>query len=113
MVFKIYIGVPIITMQSTTKNGASKIVPTLQLGAGVVTTRAHTHWVVTEYGSVNLWGLNTQQRAGALISIAHPKHREALLKEAFKTFNTDVENLVMPPLKHRMTSGKVNKSKDD
>ncbi len=95
-------------MRSTTKNGLSKIVPFLQHGAGVVTTRAHTHWVVTEYGSVNLWGLNTQQRASALISISHPTHRPALYKAAYDQFKVDVEHLHLPPLIHRMTSGKIN-----
>lgn len=80
------------------------------MGAGVVTTRAHTHWVVTEYGAVNLWGMNTQQRASALIGIAHPMHREQLLKEAFKLFGVNVENLVLPKLIHRMTSGTIRKN---
>ena len=51
-------------------------------GAGVVTTRAHVHYVVTEFGHVNLFGKNLRQRAHALISIAHPDHREQLEKDA-------------------------------
>ena len=52
------------------------------IGGGVVTTRAHVHYIVTEYGVVNLFGKNLRQRAHALISIAHPSHREDLEREA-------------------------------
>jgi acyl-CoA hydrolase len=52
----------------------------------VTTTRAHVHYVVTEYGVVNLFGKNCQQRAKALIGIAHPDHREALERAAYKRF---------------------------
>ncbi|GIV61576.1 MAG: 4-hydroxybutyrate CoA-transferase [Rhodothermaceae bacterium] len=76
-------GKPIIALPSTTKNGISRIVPYLKQGAGVVTTRAHVHYVVTEYGVANLYGKNLRQRARALIEIAHPDHREALEREAF------------------------------
>lgn len=79
-------GKPIIALPSTTKNGASKIVPMLKEGAGVVTTRAHVHYVVTEYGVVNLFGKNMQQRAEALMQIAHPNHREYLDREIFNRF---------------------------
>ena len=71
-------GKPIIAMPSTTSKGMSRIVPFLKEGAGVVTTRGHVHWVVTEYGIVNLFGMNLKQRGKALISIAHPDHREEL-----------------------------------
>lgn len=54
------------------------------LGAGVVTTRAHVHYIVTEYGIANLFGKNVRQRAYELIQIAHPDHREALEKGAFE-----------------------------
>jgi acyl-CoA hydrolase len=77
-------GKPIIAMSSTTKAGQSKIVPYLQLGAGVVTTRAHVHYVVTEYGSVNLYGRTIKERSELLASIAHPVHREWLLKKAYE-----------------------------
>jgi acyl-CoA hydrolase len=79
-------GKPIIAMSSITKNGESKIVPLLKPGAAVVTTRAHVHHVVTEFGAVNLFGLNLSQRAKALVSIAHPNHREMLSKAAFERF---------------------------
>jgi acyl-CoA hydrolase len=75
-------GKPIIAMPSTTSKGASRIVPMLKPGAGVVTTRGHVHYVITEYGVVNLYGKNMEQRARLLISIAHPQHRE-MLERAF------------------------------
>lgn len=73
-------GKPIIAIPTTTSKGLSRIVPFLKEGAGVVTTRGHVHWVVTEYGEVNLFGLNLRQRGQALIKIAHPDHQEALEK---------------------------------
>lgn len=79
-------GKPIIALNSTTKSGASKIVPFLKNGAGVVSTRAHVHYVVTEFGVVNLFGKNLKQRAIALASIAHPSHKEWLDKEIFTRF---------------------------
>lgn len=81
-------GKPIFAMTAATAKGISKITPYLKQGAGVTTTRAHVHYVVTEYGIANLFGKNLQQRAKALIAIAHPDHREALEKEAFARFNT-------------------------
>jgi acyl-CoA hydrolase len=80
-------GKPIIAISSITKNGESKIVPTLKIGAGVVTTRAHVHWVVTEFGAVNLHGKTIHERAELLISIAHPLHRE-WLTESFSIFSS-------------------------
>jgi acyl-CoA hydrolase len=79
-------GKAIIALPSTTKNGVSRIVPLLKQGAGVVTTRGHIHWVVTEYGVVNLYGKNMEQRAKLLIDIAHPDHRESLEKAAHERF---------------------------
>lgn len=79
-------GKPIIAMQSTTSKGASKIVPFLKQGAGVVTTRAHIRYVVTEYGIANLFGKNLRQRATALMNIAHPDHRESIGQEIIKRF---------------------------
>ncbi|TVQ79643.1 MAG: acetyl-CoA hydrolase/transferase family protein [Flavobacteriales bacterium] len=79
-------GKPIIAMCSTTKNGDSKIVPFLKHGSAVVTTRAHVHYVVTEYGVAHLFGKNLRQRAQALRDIAHPNHREAIDREIFARF---------------------------
>jgi len=79
-------GKPIIAMPSITKNGISKIVPFLKEGAGVTTTRAHVHYIATEYGVVNLYGKNLKQRAKELISIAHPDHREQLEKDLYCQF---------------------------
>ncbi len=80
-------GKPIIALPSITKSGVSKIVSQLKKGAGVTTTRAHVHFVVTEYGAVDLFGKSLKQRAKALISIAHPEHREELEIEMHKRFN--------------------------
>lgn len=79
-------GKPIIAITSRTKKGISRITPFLKQGAGVVTTRGHVHYVVTEYGAVNLYGKNLHQRAKELIKIAHPDDREALDKAAFERF---------------------------
>ncbi|KAK9760180.1 hypothetical protein K7432_016075 [Basidiobolus ranarum] len=88
-------GVPIICLPSTTKAkgnpnaiGDSRIVSTLKLGAGVVTSRYHSHYIVTEYGYAYLFGKNLLQRARAMIDIAHPDHREELHKVAFERFKT-------------------------
>ncbi|NAS10482.1 acetyl-CoA hydrolase/transferase family protein [Poritiphilus flavus] len=82
-------GKPIFAISSVTGKGVSKITPFLKEGAGVTTTRAHVHYVVTEYGVVNLFGKNLYERAKALISIAHPEHRESLEKAAFERFGRD------------------------
>ncbi|SFC74889.1 Acyl-CoA hydrolase [Flexibacter flexilis DSM 6793] len=79
-------GKPIIALPSTTNKGVSRIVPFLKEGAGVVTTRGHIHWVVTEFGAVNLFGKNMEQRAKALIELAHPDHREALDRACYERF---------------------------
>jgi 4-hydroxybutyrate CoA-transferase len=72
-------GVPIIALPSTAKGGAiSRIVPALKPGAGVVTSRADVHYVVTEFGAVNLHGKNLRQRAEALAGVAHPVFRDEL-----------------------------------
>ncbi len=81
-------GKPIIALPSTTAKGVSRIVPYLKQGAGVVTTRAHAHYIVTEYGIANLYGKNLRERAKALIQIAHPNHRETLEREAFARFHS-------------------------
>ena len=79
-------GKPIITLRSTTSHGESRIVPFLKQGAGVVTTRAHVHYVVTEYGIASLYAKNLRQRARAMLEIAHPSHREALERAEFERF---------------------------
>ena len=79
-------GKAIIAMPSCTRNGISKIAPTVMEGAGIVTSRAHVHWVVTEYGAVDLYGRSMQERAKLLIGIAHPDHREELDRAAFGRF---------------------------
>lgn len=79
-------GRPIIALPSTARRGTvSRIVPTLQPGAGVVTTRGHVHWVVTEHGAVDLHGLSLRERAEALISVAHPEFRADLRAAARET----------------------------
>ena len=79
-------GKPIIAMPSVTGKGVSKITPTLMEGAGVVTTRSNMHWLVTEYGAVNLYGKTLQERSRLIISVAHPDHREMLDRAAFERF---------------------------
>jgi acyl-CoA hydrolase len=79
-------GKSIIAMPSITKKGVSKIAPVLSPGAGVVTTRSHMHWIVTEYGAVDLYGMPMQDRAKALINLAHPSAREELDRAAFERF---------------------------
>ena len=81
-------GKPIIALPSITTKGISRIVPFLKPGAGVVTTRAHAHYIVTEYGVAYLYGKNMRQRAKALIEIAHPNHREELERSAFERFHS-------------------------
>ncbi len=79
-------GKSITAFASRTNKGKNKIVPVLNPGAGVVTPRADAHWIVTEYGAVDLTGKSLQERAKLLISIAHPDDREMLEKEAFERF---------------------------
>ncbi|RYD58309.1 MAG: acetyl-CoA hydrolase/transferase family protein [Sphingobacteriales bacterium] len=80
-------GKPVIALPSVTNKGVSRIVPFLKQGAGVVTTRGHIQYVATEYGLVNLYGKNLEQRAKLLIGIAHPDHRESLEREYFERFS--------------------------
>jgi 4-hydroxybutyrate CoA-transferase len=81
-------GKPIIALPSVTATGESRIVSMLKPAAGVVTTRAHVHFVVTEHGIADLFGKNLRQRAAALIAIAHPAHRDALAAEARRRFGS-------------------------
>lgn len=78
-------GKPIIALNSVTSKGESKIVPALKAGAGVVTTRSHVHYVVTEFGVAHLYGRTLGERSRALIDIAHPDHRENLEKAFAET----------------------------
>jgi acyl-CoA hydrolase len=79
-------GKPIIALPSQTRTGESKIVPFLKEGAGITSTRAHVHYIVTEFGVANLYGKNLRQRASELIKIAHPDHREELERSAHERF---------------------------
>ncbi|HEX8222076.1 MAG TPA: acetyl-CoA hydrolase/transferase C-terminal domain-containing protein, partial [Chloroflexia bacterium] len=76
-------GKPVIALPSTALDGTmSRIVSTLEVGAGVTTTRNDVHYVVTEYGVAQLWGKTVRQRAEALIAIAHPHFRHELREAA-------------------------------
>jgi 4-hydroxybutyrate CoA-transferase len=79
-------GKPIIALPSVTSRGESRIVAVLKPGAGVVTTRAHVHYVATEFGVADLYGKSLRERARALTSIAHPDHREAIERAAHERF---------------------------
>jgi acyl-CoA hydrolase len=80
-------GKPIIALPSSAKGGQiSRIVPTLKPGAGVVTSRGDVHYVVTEYGVANLHGKTVQERAKALIELAHPDFRDELTRYAKETY---------------------------
>jgi len=79
-------GKPIIAISSRTNKGVSRVVPFLKQGAGVVTTRGHIHYVVTEYGVAYLYGKNLRQRAKSLIEIAHPEDREGLMQQCHERF---------------------------
>ena len=81
-------GKAIIAMPSITNKGVSKICDTLLPGAGVVTTRNHMHWFVTENGSVDLYGKSLQERARLLISVAHPSAQEELDRAAFERYGS-------------------------
>jgi acyl-CoA hydrolase len=80
-------GKAIIAMPSTTTKGISRIVPFLNPGAGVVTTRAHVQYIVTEYGVANLYGKTIKQRVAELVNISHPDHRERIDKEYFEAMS--------------------------
>jgi acyl-CoA hydrolase len=79
-------GKPIIALPSITSRNESRIVAFLKPGAGVVTTRAHVHYIVTEFGVAYLYGKTMRERARALIAVAHPDHREALDRAAHERF---------------------------
>ena len=77
-------GKAIIALPSTTNRGVTRIVPFLNPGAGVVTTRAHVRYIVTEYGVAELYGKTIKQRVAELVKIAHPDHRETIEKAYFE-----------------------------
>lgn len=77
-------GKAIIALPSVTRKGVSRIVPSLKPGAGVVTTRSHVHYVVTEFGVASLYGKTIKERVKALVNIAHPDYREAIDKAYFE-----------------------------
>ena len=81
-------GKAIIAMPSITNKGVSKIADVLTPGAGVVTTRNHMHWFVTENGAVDLYGKSLQERARLIISVAHPSAQEALDEAAFNRYGS-------------------------
>ena len=85
-------GKSIIAFASRTLKGKNKIVGMLNPGGGVVTPRADAHWIVTEYGAVDLYGKSLQERAKLMISIAHPDDREMLDREAFERFGPHYHN---------------------
>jgi len=88
-------GKSITAFASRTNKGKSKIVSLLNPGAGVVTPRADAHWIVTEYGAVDLYGKSLQERAKLMISIAHPDDREQLDREAFERFGPHFHNVTI------------------
>ena len=94
-------GKPILAFPSTARDGTiSRIVCQLTPGAGVVTTRGHVHWVVTEYGAVNLHGLTLRERGQALISIAHPDFRAGLGQELAAVRHFPVSPVTAAPFGH-------------
>ena len=76
-------GKATIALPSITKKGESRIVPYLKQGAGVVTTRSHVQYIITEYGIANLYGKTLKQRVKEMVKIAHPNHQEAVEKAYF------------------------------
>ncbi len=80
-------GKPIIALPSVTRRGESRIVPYLKQGAGVVTTRSHVHYIITENGIADLYGKNLKQRANEMVKIAHPDHQEWIEKAYFEMIN--------------------------
>ena len=76
-------GKAIIALPSITNKGVSRIVPFLKPGAGVVTTRAHVQYIITEYGVANLYGKTIKQRVKELVKIAHPNFRETIERDYF------------------------------
>lgn len=80
-------GIAIIALPSVTKRGESRIVPFLKQGAGVVTTRSHIHYVITENGIADLYGKTLKQRISQLVLIAHPDHQESIERGYYNMLN--------------------------
>jgi acyl-CoA hydrolase len=80
-------GKAIIALPSITKNGESRIVPYLKQGAGVVSTRSHVQYIITENGIADLYGKTLKQRVNEMVKIAHPDHQEWIDKEYFNLVN--------------------------
>jgi len=80
-------GKAIIALPSITKKGESRIVPFLKQGAGVVTTRSHAQYIITENGIADLYGKTLKQRMAELVKIAHPNHQESIEKSYFDLIN--------------------------
>lgn len=80
-------GKAIIALPSITKRGESRIVPHLKQGAGVVSTRAHVHYIITENGIADLYGKTLKQRVAELVKIAHPSHQETIDKQYYEMLN--------------------------
>ena len=106
-------GVPIIAMPATTSSGESRITASLRKGGAVVTTRAHTHYVVTEYGIAYLFGKSLQERAAALIEIAHPKFQEELEEAAYNMFRNMRKPIRPASMKIRGVSDSESDSEGD
>lgn len=85
-------GKAIIALPSQTKRGESRIVPFLKQGAGVVTTRSHVQYIVTEYGIANLYGKTLKQRVAEMVKIAHPNHREWIDKAYYEMM--DIKKMI-------------------
>ena len=81
-------GKAIIALPSITKRGESRIVPFLRQGAGVVTTRSHVQYIITENGIADLYGKTLKQRMGEMVRIAHPSHQENIERQFFDLKNT-------------------------
>jgi 4-hydroxybutyrate CoA-transferase len=83
-------GRPIIALPSQTHKGQSRLVANIRPGAGVVTTRAHVHYIVTEFGVANLYGKSLKERAQSLIQLAHPQHRDSLARDFFHHYHIHI-----------------------
>ncbi len=88
-------GKAIIALPSTTKKGESRIVPFLKQGAGVVTTRSHAQYIITEYGIADLYGKTLKQRAKALVGIAHPSHQESIERKYYEMLNAPAKPVLV------------------